>query len=152
MIMMQTTASFTQQDGLFIDGNLHAFIDQQLCKQTTLTSEDVYQALATLVDEFGCQCRKNKHEDDNTLDAQTLLHAYQVEHAHPHCHVDAQTTTAVLDEYCCQVPAIIVVALMDTLSGTPSNEDDAQAIYQRAAQLTHRPCMYRIAFNNENAA
>jgi len=58
----------------------------------------------------------------------------------------------VLDEYCCQVPAIIVVALMDTLSGTPSNEDDAQAIYQRAAQLTNRPCMYRAEFKNENAA
>ncbi len=152
MIMMQTTASFTQQDGLFIDGNLHTFIEQQLCEKATLTSEYVYQALATLVDEFGCQCRKNKHQDDDTLDAQTLLHAYQVEHAHPHCHVDAQTTTAVLDEYCCQVPAIIVVALMDTLSGTPSNEDDAQEIYQRAAQLTNRPCMYRAAFKNENAA
>lgn len=149
---MQTTASFTQQDGLFIDGNLHAFIEQQLCQTATLTSEEVYQALATLVDEFGCQCRKNKHEDDAALDAQTLLNAYQIEHEHPHCHVDAQTTTAVLDEYCCQVPAIIVVALMDTLSATPSNEHDAKAIYQRAAQLTNRPCMYRASFTNINAA
>lgn len=150
--MMQTTASFTQQDGLFIDGNLHSFIEQQLCQKTRLTSEEVYQALATLVDEFGCQCRKNKHEDDAALDAQTLLHAYQVEHEHPHCHVDAQTTTAVLDEFCCQVPAIIVVALMDTLSATPSNEHDAKVIYQRAAQLTNRPCMYRESFTNSNAA
>ncbi|MCQ8876984.1 hypothetical protein NQT69_02900 [Pseudoalteromonas shioyasakiensis] len=149
---MQTTASFTQQDGLFIDGNLHAFIEQQLCQQATLTCEDVYQALATLVDEFGCQCRKNKHEDDAALDAQTLLHAYQVEHAHPHCHVDAQTTTAVLDEFCCQVPAIIVVALMDTLSGTASNERGAKDIYQRAAQLTNRPCMYQVNVLNTNAA
>ena len=150
--MMQTTASFTQQDGLFIDGHLHAFIEQQLCKQTTLECNDVYQALATLVDEFGCQCRKNKHFDNDSLDVQTLLHAYQVEHNHPHWHVDAQTTTAVLDEYCCQVPAIIVVALMDTLSGTPSDEHNAKAIYQRAATLTNRPCMYRAKLYNANAA
>ena len=26
---MQTSASFTQQDGLFIDANLHQFIEQQ---------------------------------------------------------------------------------------------------------------------------
>ncbi|NMM39427.1 hypothetical protein [Pseudoalteromonas arctica] len=149
---MQTTASFTQQDGLYIDGHLHAFIEQQLCKQNTLECNDAYQALATLVDEFGCQCRKNKHLDDDSLDVQTLLHAYQVEHNHPHCHVDAQTTTAVLDEYCCQVPAIIVVALMDTLSGTPSDEHDAKAIYQRAATLTNRPCMYRATPYNANAA
>jgi hypothetical protein len=148
--MMQTTASFTQQDGLFIDGHLHAFIEH--CKQTTLECNDVYQALATLVDEFGCQCRKNKHFDNDSLDVQTLLHAYQVEHNHPHCHVDAQTTTAVLDEYCCQVPAIIVVALMDTLSGTPSDEHNAKAIYQRAATLTNRPCMYRAKLYNANAA
>ena len=47
--MMQTTASFTQQDGLFIDGHLHTFIEQQLCQQITLDCADVYQALATLV-------------------------------------------------------------------------------------------------------
>lgn len=150
--MMQTTASFTQQDGLFIDGHLHAFIEQQLCKKMTINCDDVYQALATLVDEFGCQCRKNKHLEDDSLDVQTLLHAYKVEHNHPHCHVDAQTTTAVLDEYCCQVPAIIVVALMDTLSGTPSDEHDAKAIYHRAATLVNRPCMYRAELSNANAA
>ena len=150
--MMQTTASFTQQDGLFIDGNLHTFIEQQLCQQITLDSNHVYQALATLVDEFGCQCRKNKHFENDSLDAQTLLHAYQVEQNHPHCHVDAQTTTAVLDEYCCQVPAIIVVALMDTLSGTLSDELGAKAIYQRAATLTNRPCTYRATLKNANAA
>ncbi len=150
--MMQTTASFTQQDGLFIDGHLHAFIEQQLCKKMTINCDDVYQALATLVDEFGCQCRKNKHLEGDSLDVQTLLHAYKVEHNHPHCHVDAQTTTAVLDEYCCQVPAIIVVALMDTLSGTPSDEHDAKAIYHRAATLVNRPCMYRAELSNANAA
>ena len=150
--MMQTTASFTQQDGLFIDGHLHAFIEQQLCKKMTINCDDVYQALATLVDEFGCQCRKNKHLEDDSLDVQTLLHAYKVEHNHPHCHVDAQTTTAVLDEYCCQVPAIIVVALMDTLSGTPSDEHDAKAIYHRAATLVNRPSMYRAELSNANAA
>ncbi|KPH59704.1 hypothetical protein AMS58_17230 [Pseudoalteromonas porphyrae] len=149
---MQTTASFTQQDGLFIDGHLHAFIEQQLCKKMTINCDDVYQALATLVDEFGCQCRKNKHLEGDSLDVQTLLHAYKVEHNHPHCHVDAQTTTAVLDEYCCQVPAIIVVALMDTLSGTPSDEHDAKAIYHRAATLVNRPCMYRAELSNANAA
>ena len=107
-----TTSSFTQQDGLFIDANLHQFITQQLCTKTN--AAETYQALATLVDEFGCKCRKTKHQPDDILEVDTLLHAYQRKN-HPLCHVDAQTTEAVLDEYCCQVPAIIVVALMDTL-------------------------------------
>ncbi|TMP10172.1 hypothetical protein CWC11_03120 [Pseudoalteromonas sp. S3178] len=136
-----TTSSFTQQDGLFIDANLHQFITQQLCTKTSTT--DAYQALATLVDEFGCKCRKTKHQPDDILEVDTLLNAYQL-HDHPRCHVDAQTTEAVLDEYCCQVPAIIVVALMDTLSGTQCYEPNAHDIYHRAAQLTNRPCVHRV--------
>ncbi len=140
---MQTSASFTQQDGLFIDANLHQFIEQQLCRKTTLQTQHVYQALATLVDEFGCACRKTKHQENDILDVNTLLNAYQRK-SHPHCHVDAQTTAAVLDEYCCQVPAIIVVALMDTLSGTQCDEPNAHDIYHRAAQLTNRPCVHTV--------
>jgi len=95
-----------------------------------------------LVDEFGCKCRKTKHQPDDILEVDTLLHAYQRKN-HPLCHVDAQTTEAVLDEYCCQVPAIIVVALMDTLSGTQCDEPNAHDIYHRAAQLTNRPCVHK---------
>ncbi|WP_338366768.1 hypothetical protein [uncultured Pseudoalteromonas sp.] len=135
-----TTSSFTQQDGLFIDANLHQFITQQLCTNTN--AAQIYQALATLVDEFGCKCRKTKHQPDDILEVDTLLHAYQRKN-HPLCHVDAQTTEAVLDEYCCQVPAIIVVALMDTLSGTQCDEPNAHDIYHRAAQLTNRPCVHK---------
>lgn len=135
-----TTSSFTQQDGLFIDTNLHQFITQQLCTKTT--AAETYQALATLVDEFGCKCRKTKHQADDILEVDTLLHAYRRKN-HPLCHVDAQTTEAVLDEYCCQVPAIIVVALMDTLSGTQCDEPNAHDIYHRAAQLTNRPCVHK---------
>jgi hypothetical protein len=137
--MIMTTTHFTQQDGLFIDANLHQFIQQQLSTNTAET----YQALATLVDEFGCQCRKTKHQPDDVLAVETLLNAYQ-RNNHPFCHVDAQTTEAVLDEYCCQVPAIIVVALMDTLSGTQSDEPGAHNIYHRAAQLTQRPCVHKL--------
>jgi hypothetical protein len=148
---MTTTASFTQQDGLFINGHLHQFIEEQLCTKATLKSNDVYQALATLVDEFGCTCRKTKHQANDVLEVHTLLTAYQQQN-HPHCHVDAQTTEAVLDEHCCQVPAIIVVALMDTLSETLCDEPSAHAIYHRAAQLTNRPCMHREQLANASAA
>ncbi len=148
---MQTSASFTQQDGLFIDANLHQFIEQQLCRKTTLQTQHVYQALATLVDEFGCACRKTKHQENDILDVNTLLNAYQRK-SHPHCHVDAQTTAAVLDEYCCQVPAIIVVALMDTLSGTLCDEPSAHKLYHRAAELTERPCVHRKQTANASAA
>lgn len=148
---MQTSASFTQQDGLFIDANLHQFIEQQLCRKTTLQTQHVYQALATLVDEFGCTCRKTKHQENDILDVNTLLNAYQRK-SHPHCHVDAQTTAAVLDEYCCQVPAIIVVALMDTLSGTLCDEPSAHKLYHRAAELTERPCVHREQTANASAA
>jgi len=148
---MQTSASFTQQDGLFIDANLHQFIKQQLCAKTTLETRHVYQALATLVDEFGCKCRKTKHHENDILDVNTLLNAYQRKR-HPHCHVDAQTTAAVLDEHCCQVPAIIVVALLDTLSGTHCDEPSADALYHRAAQLTERPCVHRKQTANASAA
>lgn len=137
------TTHFTQQDGLFIDEQLHTFIQQQLCNADKLACDEVYQTLATLVDEFGCQCRKNKHADNDTLDAEALLFAYQHKQTHPQCHVDAQTTEAVLDEHCCQVPAIIVVTLIDTLSGTLSDEPGAQAIYQRAAQLCQRENVHR---------
>jgi hypothetical protein len=145
-----TTAHFTQQDGLFIDTNLHQFIASHLCKKTSTHLNEVYLALATLNDEFGCTCRKNKHQTNDALKVHTLLNAYQ-QHNHPLCHVDAQTTEAVLDEHCCQVPAILVVALMDTLSGTYSNEPDAEAIYQRAAQLTQQPCVHQPA-HKANAA
>ena len=148
---MQTSASFTQQDGLFIDANLHQFIEQQLCRKTTLQTQHVYQALATLVDEFGCACRKTKHQENDILDVNTLLNAYQRK-SHPHCHVAAQTTAAVLDEYCCQVPAIIVVALMDTLSGTLCDEPSAHKLYHRAAELTERPCVHREQTANASAA
>lgn len=139
---METSAQFTQQDGLFIEGQLHQFIAHQLCEESALPCEQVYQALATLVDEFGCQCRKTKHQPDDALDTPALLSAYAHRQYHPDCHMDAQTTTAVLDEYCCQVPAIIVVALMDTLTGTTSSEPGAQAIYHRAAELTQQTCIY----------
>ena len=33
----------------------------------------LWQSLATLVDEFGCKCRKNKHQENDTLDVNTLL-------------------------------------------------------------------------------
>ena len=148
---MQTSASFTQQDGLFIDANLHQFIEQQLCRKTTLQTQHVYQALATLVDEFGCASRKTKHQENDILDVNTLLNAYQRK-SHPHCHVDAQTTAAVLDEYCCQVPAIIVVALMDTLSGTLCDEPSAHKLSPRAAELTERPCVHREQTANASAA
>ncbi|WP_368484849.1 hypothetical protein ABZP26_09210 [Pseudoalteromonas sp. SD03] len=148
---MQTSASFTQQDGLFIDANLHQFIEQQLCRKTTLQTQHIYQALATLVDEFGCACRKTKHQENDILDVNTLLNAYQRK-SHPHCHLDAQTTAAVLDEYCCQVPAIIVVALMDTLSGTLCDEPSAHKLYHRAAELTERPCVHREQTANASAA
>ncbi|MBB1385677.1 hypothetical protein H5119_09010 [Pseudoalteromonas sp. SG45-5] len=148
---MPTTATFTRQDGLFIDANLHQFIEELLCTTATLKTTEVYQALATLVDEFGCTCRKNKHQANDTLEVSTLLNAYQQQN-HPHCHVDAQTTEAVLDEYCCQVPAIIVVALMDTLSGTHCDEPSAHALYHRAAQLTNRPCMHSLQLANASAA
>lgn len=148
---MMPTTHFTQQDGLFIYGKLHTFIEEQLCKSDKIACADVYQTLATLVDEFGCQCRKNKHQNNDTLDAQALLYAYQSQKKHPLCHVDAQTTDAVLDEYCCQVPAIIVVSLIDTLSGTFNDEPGAQAIYQRAAQLCQRENVYREKLNT-NAA
>ncbi|MEI8640848.1 hypothetical protein P4S68_06175 [Pseudoalteromonas sp. Hal099] len=134
-----TTSSFTQQDGLFIDTNLHQFITQQLCTKTN--AAETYQALATLVDEFGCKCRKTKHQPDDILEVDTLLHAYQRKN-HPLCHVDAQTTEAVLDEYCCQVPAIIVVALVDTLV-VLSAMNLTHDIYHRAAQLTNRPCAHK---------
>ncbi len=137
------TTHFTQQDGLFIDEQLHMFIEKQFCAAGTLPCDEVYQVLATLVDEFGCQCRKNKHADNDTLAAETLLNAYQQKQTHPQCHVDAQTTDAVLDEFCCQVPAIIVVALMDTLSHTTSSEPNAKAIYERAAQLCNQQSVYR---------
>ena len=148
---MPTTAIFTHQDGLFIDANLHQFIKEQLCTKATLKTTEIYQALATLVDEFGCTCRKNKHQPSDTLEVGTLLNAYQQKN-HPHCHMNAQTTEAVLDEYCCQVPAIIVVALMDTLSGTHCDEPNAHAIYNRAAQLTNRPCMHTVQITNASAA
>ncbi|WP_404340351.1 hypothetical protein [Pseudoalteromonas mariniglutinosa] len=148
---MKTSAQFTQQDGLYIDGQLHTFIEQQLCQQSQLPCETVYQALATLIDEFGCQCRKHKHQADDIVDVHTLLNAYSDKNTHPQCHVDAQTTAAVLDEYCCQVPAIIVIALMDTLTGTCNDEADAQAIYQRAAELTHCKNVYSN-INNATAA
>ncbi len=147
---MKTSAQFTQKDGLYIDGQLHSFIEQQLCKKSELSCEEIYQTLATLVDEFGCQCRKTKHQENDTLEADTLLTAYSTIKTHPECHVDAQTTTAVLDEFCCQVPAIIVVSLMDTLTGMTSNEPNAELIYQRAAQLTGKPCVYAV--KNANAA
>ena len=92
---METSAQFTQQDGLYINGQLHSFIEQQLCKKSDLACEEIYQTLATMVDEFGCQCRKTKHQDDDVLQADTLLKAYSTVRTHPHCHVDAQTTTAV---------------------------------------------------------
>ncbi|WP_372762567.1 hypothetical protein [Pseudoalteromonas sp.] len=148
---MQTTASFTQQDGLFINSHFHQFIQQQLSVHAEMDSADIYQVLATLVDEFGCTCRKNKHNPHDVLDVQTLLDAYQ-HHNHPYCHVDAQTTEAVLDEHCCQVPAIIVVALMDTLSGTFNTDQDAHALYHRAAQLTNRACTHRASIANVSAA
>ncbi|WP_024612575.1 hypothetical protein [Pseudoalteromonas sp. TB64] len=148
---MPTTAIFTHQDGLFIDANLHQFIKEQLCTKATLKTTEIYQALATLVDEFGCTCRKNKHQPSDTLEVDTLLNAYQQKN-HPHCHMNAQTTEAVLDEYCCQVPAIIVVALMDTISSTHCDEPNAHAIYHRAAQLTNRPCMHTVQIANASAA
>lgn len=148
---MTMTSSFTKQDGLFIDAKLHDFIQQHLCNKTTLNIAEVYQALATLIDEFGCTCRKNKHQPNDTLEVNTLLNAYK-QHNHPHCHVDAQTTEAVLDEYCCQVPAIIVVALLDTLSNTLCDEPSAHAIYHRAAQLINHPCVHRSQINNASAA
>ena len=147
-MIMKTSAQFTQQDGLYINGQLHSFIEQQLCKKSDLACDEIYQTLATMVDEFGCQCRKTKHQDDDVLQAETLLKAYSTVRTHPHCHVDAQTTTAVLDEYCCQVPAILVVALMDTLTGMTSNEPGAEHIYQRAAQLTGKPCVYAVKSAN----
>ena len=149
---METSAQFTQQDGLYINGQLHSFIEQQLCTKSDLACEEIYQTLATMVDEFGCQCRKTKHQDDDVLQADTLLKAYSSVRSHPHCHVDAQTTTAVLDEYCCQVPAIIVVALMDTLSGTLCDEPSAHKLYHRAAELTERPCVHREQTANASAA
>ena len=39
---------------------------------------------------------------------------------------------------------IIVVALMDTLSGTQCDEPNAHDIYHRAAQLTNRPCVHTV--------
>ena len=90
-----TTTSFTRQDGLFIDANLHQFIEEQLCSKTTLNTTEVYQTLATLIDEFGCQCRKTKHQENDILEVDTLLNAYQQKN-HPQCHVDAQTTESVL--------------------------------------------------------
>ncbi|CAI86379.1 MULTISPECIES: hypothetical protein [Pseudoalteromonas] len=148
---MQTSSSFTQQDGLFINSHFHQFIEQQLAPQAAMLSDDIYQVLATLVDEFGCTCRKTKHNADDVLDVQTLLNAYQ-HNNHPYCNVDSQTTEAVLDEHCCQVPAIIVVALMDTLSGTFNTDQDAHAIYHRAAQLTNRACTHRVNLVNVSAA
>ena len=147
---METSAQFTQQDGLYINGQLHTFIEQQLCKKSEIACDEIYQILATLVDEFGCLCRKTKHQADDVLPTETLLTAYSSVRTHPHCHVDAQTTTAVLDEYCCQVPAILVVALMDTLTGITSDEPGAKHIYQRAAALTGKPCVYAI--NSAHAA
>ena len=35
-----TTSSFTQQDGLFIDANLHQFIEEQLCAKTNTTGNN----------------------------------------------------------------------------------------------------------------
>ncbi|MBB1447474.1 hypothetical protein H5156_09875, partial [Pseudoalteromonas sp. SG41-6] len=48
--------------------------------------------------------------------------------------------------------AIIVVALMDTLSGTHCDEPSAHALYHRAAQLTNRPCMHSLQLANASAA
>ncbi|TMS91939.1 hypothetical protein CWB68_20600, partial [Pseudoalteromonas sp. S979] len=68
------TSSFTPQDGLFIYANLPPFITQPLCTKTTAAETSL--ALATLVDEFGCKCRKTTHQRDDILEEDTLLHAY----------------------------------------------------------------------------
>jgi hypothetical protein len=85
------------RDKVYIDSPLRHFIEDELLPSSSICNDKFYETLSILVIEFGAKCRK--------IDVEySLLPTFKYN--------DKPVETIILDEFCCEVPQVIISTLV----------------------------------------
>lgn len=85
------------REKVYIDSPLRHFIEDELLPNSSICNDKFYETLSILVIEFGANCRKTDVE-------YSLLPTFKYN--------DKPIETIILDEFCCEVPQVIITTLV----------------------------------------
>jgi len=110
---------FKLREKVFVDSPLRHFIENEILPKSSLNTTTFYEVLSILVVEFGADCRKMKIKNSQE---------------HSFDYNDQTISTIILDEFCCEVPQIIVTTFIAMITDEKIKAEKQCVCYNKLTQ------------------